>query len=356
MVNFRMNIMRALRDDGWSLTVVAPDDGGAEELRGEGIGFVPWEVEGRGTNPFAELLSWWRLFRALARIRPALCLNYTIKPAIYGSLIAPLLGIRAKALITGLGYAFLSSGIRSALARELYRFALRFSVEVWFLNQDDRQLFLDRGLVLSSQALVLQGEGVDTDRFAPWTQRPADGQTVFLMLSRLLDDKGVREYFGAAARLRTIYPKAVFRIAGALETGGKAAVSAEVVRALVDDGTIEYCGKVADVRMLIAGSDFVVLPSYREGVPRSLLEAASMGLPLVATDVAGCREIVVDGVNGFMAEARSVDSLVAAMTKALSLEPAMARSMGARGRELVLSRFGDDAVIEVYKKCIAVEP
>jgi glycosyltransferase involved in cell wall biosynthesis len=290
------------------------------------------------------------LFRALARFRPSFCFNYTIKASIYGSLAAPLLGIKAVALITGLGYVFLSHGVRSALARELYRLALSFSSEVWFLNEDDRQVFLARGLVRETKTSILPGEGIDTARFSPMGPREPDGRTVFLMLSRLLYDKGVGEYFQAARALRTARPETVFRLAGAPGVGNKAAVPTEELDVLVADGTIEYLGKVDDVRTGIAAADFVVLPSYREGLPRSLLEAASMGIPIITTDVAGCRELVVEGENGFLAEARSAGSLVEAMERALRLGPAQARAMGARGREMVLSRYGDERIVERYKK------
>lgn len=344
MVNFRMAVMRALRDEGHELFVVAPDDGARGTLEREGIGFEPWAVQARGTHPVREAGAIARLSAILGRLKPDLCLCYTIKASIYGSFAGPRHGIRTIAMITGLGYSFLAPGLKSAAARFLYRVSLRRASEVWFLNDDDRALFRDKGLIRAGAGFILRGEGVDTEYFAPREPRPDDGRTVFLMISRLFRDKGVGEYLEAARLVRAERPEAVFRLAGAPGDGGPGTIVPAAIGA-----DVEYLGKLDDIRSAIAAADFVALPSYREGVPRSLLEAASMGKPLVATDVPGCRDVAIDDANAVVAEARSVESLRLAFLRALDLSRDEAAAMGRRGRDLIESEFADAAVIAVYK-------
>jgi glycosyltransferase involved in cell wall biosynthesis len=356
MVNFRLPVLLAMRDAGRRPVVIAPDDGGVELLGREGIEFVPWKLEGRGTNPLSELFAIIGLFRALARLKPGLVIDYTIKPAMYGSLLSPLLGFHAIAVVTGLGLVFIEKGAKGALIKGLYGFALRFSRSIWFLNEDDRRLFLKEGLGRPGAGAVMPGEGVDAAWFAPRSpgpDSPARRGPVFLMLSRLLRDKGIREYLEAAREVKKDFPGAVFRLAGVLDEKASAALSRQELEASVSEGSVEYLGMLPDVREAIAESDFVVLPSYREGLPRCLLEAASMGKPLVATDVAGCRELVREGWNGFLAEARSAESLRLALLKACALGTEDARAMGSRGRELVLKKYEMRKVLDFYARALA---
>jgi glycosyltransferase involved in cell wall biosynthesis len=353
MVNFRMAVMRALRADGHELVVVAPDDGARETLAAEGIGFEAWEVRARGTNPLKELGSLTSLRAILDRLNPDLALCYTIKPAIYGSFAGAFRKRRTLAIITGLGYAFLASGWKSAIARLLYRAALRLAQDIWFLNEDDRALFRERGLIGREDGFLLPGEGVDTARFSYTSPRAVDGKTVFLMISRLFRDKGVGEYLDAAGSVKAERSDAVFRLAGPPGDGGPGTIALGDIHALEAKGVLEYLGRLEDIRPAIAEADFVVLPSYREGLPRSLLEAASMGRPLLATDVPGCREIAVDGVNAFLVAPRDAASLAEGFRRVLSLPRAEAHSMGLKGRDMVVSKFGDDAIIAAYRRRIA---
>jgi len=353
MVNFRMALMRAMRKEGWEITVIAADDGGRNAIEAEGIRFVPWDVKGRDTNPLVELRSFHDLYRSLKEIGSAIAFNYTIKPVIYGSLAAALLRMRSVAVITGLGFIFLDGSWKNAVVRRLYRFAFRFAAEAWFLNEDDRQFFRQARLIGPDDGRILPGEGVDVTRFAPRPARPEDGRRVFLMLSRLVYDKGVGEYFEAAAALKARRPEMVFRIAGALDESARAGISRSEIDRLAASGVIEYLGRVSDVRPLIAEADFVVLSSYREGLSRALLEAASMGKPIVATDVPGCRQLVDEGVNGFLAAPRDAAALASAIERAGSVGRREAAAMGMRGRELVMERYSDERIIAIYKRWLA---
>jgi glycosyltransferase involved in cell wall biosynthesis len=356
MVNFRLPVLRAMRDAGRRPVVIAPDDGGAEELAREGIEFLRWELDGRGTNPFAELLVIAALYRILARLRPSLVIDYTIKPSLYGALLSPLLRYRAVSVITGLGYVFIEKGFKSAIIKRLYGFALRFARSIWFLNEDDRALFIKEGLIRAGAGEVMPGEGIDAEMFSPRASGrglPEGRGPVFLMLSRLLLDKGIREYLMAARAVKQEFPGADFRLAGVLDEGASAALPRGELERAVAEGSIEYLGRLSDVRASIAESDFVVLPSYREGMPRCLLEGASMGKPIVATDVAGCKELVREGWNGFLAEARSAESLRQTLLKACSLGPGEARAMGERGRELVLEKYEMGKVLDFYARALA---
>jgi glycosyltransferase involved in cell wall biosynthesis len=353
VANFRMAAMRALRGEGMEVVVAAPDDGARSALEEEGFRLIPWKIEGRGTHPVHELAAALALGRIIADERPAVCLNYTIKPAIYGSLASWLLGVRSIAVITGLGYAFIDRGRKARAIRGLYRPALRAAGEIWFLNEEDRRLFVEQGLARAARTVVLPGEGVDTERFAPRPARHADGTTVFLMLSRLIYEKGIAEYFDAARALKRDRHDVRFLVAGPWDEGSPHAPSRAELAVAAAEGGVEYLGRADDVRPLIAAADFVVLPSYREGLPRALLEAASMGKPLIATNAPGCRELVREGETGFFAEPRSSLSLEAALRKALDLGRPKAEAMGRRGRQLVIAEYGDERIAEIYRSRVA---
>lgn len=268
-------------------------------------------------------------------------LAYTIKPVVYGMLAAALAGVPQRyALITGLGYAFIGGGGRRALlgsiAKGLYAVALRQASKVIFQNPDDRDLFRRTRLVpRMARVHIVNGSGIDTRRFTP-APLPA-GQVVFLMIARLLGDKGVREYAEAARELKKRYPNFVARLVGWIDSNPDAIAQAEL-DGWIADGSVEFLGKLSDVRPAIADCSVYVLPSYREGTPRTVLEAMAMGRAVITTDAPGCRETVIDGDNGFLVEVRSVKALARAMEKVI-LEPALAAQMGQRSRLLAERKY-----------------
>ena len=347
IVNFRAGLIAALKAKGYEPVVVAPVEQAPEaRRRALGVEWVPLRIDRSGLNPLADarLLADYR--RILRRLRPAAFLGFTIKPNIYGCLAARLLCIPAIANVSGLGTVFIKPGPLLALVTRLYRFAFARAAIVFFQNAEDRALFVERRIVRRGQARLLPGSGVDLERFSPEPE-PA-GPFTFLLVTRLLGDKGVREYAEAARSLRAHLPSARFQLLGPLDEGNRTAIQRSELQGWVDEGSVDYLGETDDVRPFIRDAHAVVLPSYREGLPRSLLEAAAMERPLVATDVPGCRELVEDGVNGLLCEARSAASLAAAMRQLAELAPEDRRRMASEARRKVQEQYSEEIVIDAY--------
>ena len=347
VLNLRMNLIRSLQDAGYRVGVAAPPMEASSQLEAAGISFYPVRMLPTGMRPTADGSLFWQYVRLLRSERPAAILGFTVKPNVYGSLAARLCGIPALNNITGLGTAFISQGPLESLVTALYRPALRKAQAVFFHNQDDRDLFIARRIVRGEQAILIPGSGIDLSRFKP---EPLPGRAdapVFLLIGRLINEKGAREFVDAAHRLKSDWPNARFQLLGDFATGPRA-VSREELESWVATGTVEYLGSSTDVRPFIAEADCLVLPSYREGLPRSLLEGAAMGRPLVATDAPGCRNLVEPGVTGFLCDVRSAVSLAGAMERVLRLTPDERVKMGGRARQMVEERFSDERVSEAY--------
>jgi glycosyltransferase involved in cell wall biosynthesis len=350
--NFRAGLARSLAARGFE--VVGAGAGGDDyekKTLALGIPFRILPVDKRGVNPLADLRLVFAFYRWYREGQPDVVHHFTIKPVIYGSIAARVAGVpRIINTITGLGYVYTDrQGILRWIVDRLYRFALRFSHRVFFQNEDDRALFVDRGLVNPAVALLVPGSGVNTDRFRPEAApapRPAraHGATV-LMLSRVLRDKGAYEYVDAARYVRRSMPDVRFCIVGEIDVRNPSAVAEETVRAWQNEGVIEWFGHTDEVRPHIARADMVVLPSYREGMPRSLMEASAMGKPVIATDVVGCREVVEHGRTGLLVPVRDSEALAKAIIE-LARDPEQRARMGAAGREKMLREFDERFVIE----------
>lgn len=355
IVNFRSGLIRALKAAGYELIVIAPQDPAADRgIRELGVEWVPIEIDRAGLNPLADLrlmLTYRRLFR---KLRPDVFLGFTIKPNIYGAITARAEEIQVVANISGLGTAFIKAGPLTALVTALYRFALRRAAIVFFQNPDDRALFLKKKIVRQHQARLVPGSGIDLGRYAP-EPLPA-GPLKFLLIARLLGDKGVREYAAAARLLRAEMPRAKFQLLGPLDQGNRTAIAPAELDEWTSEGSIQYLGETDDVRPFIRRASVLVLPSYREGLPRSLLEGAAMARPLIATDVAGCRELVTQDVTGLLCQPRNPASLAVAM-RTFAQMPARTRSaIGAAARAKVEQSFSEDVVIESYLKALEQLP
>jgi glycosyltransferase involved in cell wall biosynthesis len=349
---YRQGLIRELVARGVEVTVLAPRDRTFDLLGAMGCRCIDLPVASKGTNPRDDLRTLWALYRHYRSIRPHIVFHYTIKPNIYGSIAAKLAGVDSVAVTTGLGYVFIQQSRAAQVAKKLYRFAFRFPREVWFLNRDDQAAFVDQKLLVHPErARLLHGEGVDLEQFA-FTPLPDKPHFDFVLIGRLLWDKGVGEYVEAARRLRARYPQARFRLLGPVGVDNPSAITRDEVAAWEQEGVIEYLGEAHDVRPFIAAADCVVLPSYREGVPRTLMEASAMGRPIVATDVPGCREVVADGVNGLLCEVRNAQSLAERLAQMLDMSGAARRAMGERGRQKVAAEFDERVVIEKYKDLV----
>lgn len=312
---------------------------------------IPIKINRSGLNPLADLKLLADYRRLLKPIRPAAFLGYTIKPNVYGSLAAASLGIPAIPNVSGLGTAFIRNGLLQQIVTRLYRVAFRRAPVVFFQNDEDRQLFTDRRIVRPDQPRVLPGSGVGLDWFTPVPQ--ADGPPTFLLIGRLLRDKGVVEFVEAARALRSVLPQARFQLLGPIDIGNRTAISPGELGSWVSEGLVEHLGTTDDVRPFIAAATAVVLPSYREGMPRSLLEAAAMGRPLIAADVPGSRDVVEDGVNGFLCTVRNSASLAGAMDRLVRLPAAQRIAMGEASRRKVQERFSEKLVVRAYLDVLA---
>lgn len=345
----RANLIRALLEGGYRVTVLAPRDDYTERLKCFGVDYceLPMKMD---RNPFADLLLMLRFRSALHRIKPDLFLGYTAKPNIYGSLAAQSIGIPVINNIAGLGTAFLNNGWLTRVVKVLYRLALSRSACVFFQNRDDRDLFVRCHLVRPEQVRLLPGSGVDLKHFAP-APSPQSGSgdgPVFILIARLLWDKGVGEFVEAARFVRKRFPQARFRLLGFLDVENRSAVPRGIVESWVSEGIVEYLGQTDDVRPFIAAADCVVLPSYREGTPRSLLEAAAMGKPLITTNTPGCRDVVEDGVNGWLCRVKDAKDLAEAMLRFCSASDEQRTDMGRQSRLKAEREFDENIVIEAY--------
>ena len=345
---YRQGLIRTLLANGAAVIVIAPRDRTTALLEQMGCRFVELFVASKGTNPGDDLRTLAALYRHYRAIRPDIVFHYTIKPNIYGTVAAWLARVPSIAVTTGLGYVFIQKSRAAVVAKVLYRFAFRFPREIWFLNRDDQTAFAEsRLLAHPERARLLNGEGVDLSHFAYTPPRETQNFT-FVLIGRLLWDKGVGEYVEAARILHKQHPAARFQLLGPAGVDNPSAVTLDAVRAWEREGLVEYLGEAHDVREHIANADCVVLPSYREGVPRTLMEASAMGRPIVATDVPGCREVVADGITGFLCEAKSAASLADKLQAMMALTPDERRAMGERGRAKVAAEFDETAVIARY--------
>jgi glycosyltransferase involved in cell wall biosynthesis len=348
IANFRSGLIRGLQQAGYEVIAVAPPDEAVHRVESL-CNFLPLHMDKQGTRPDRDLVLCWRFWRLMRRVRPDVYLGYTVKPNVYGSLAAHALGIPVINNIAGLGAVFIQDGWLVRIVRRLYRLALGRSATVFFQNDDDRELFIAHRMVDAAVARRLPGSGIDLQRFAvaPMPQRSGGGMR-FLLVARMLWDKGVGEYVEAARLLRTEFPEAEFALLGFVDVENPAAISRRQVDEWVAEGVVSYLGVTEDVRPHIAASDCVVLPSYREGTPRTLLEAAAMGRPLVTTDAVGCREVVDDGGNGYLCEVRSARSLADAMRRMVHIGAVGRADMGLRGRAKMAAEFDECLVVNAY--------
>jgi glycosyltransferase involved in cell wall biosynthesis len=349
LINFRGPLIAAMIERGHEVFAAAPDidPDVAAKLVALGATPVPVALGRTSLNPAATWRSGRQLREVVTRIAPDVMIAYTIKPVVLGALAARAAGVPFfAAMITGMGYAFLGGlhpkrvAIR-LVAMLMYRRALALAQLVIFQNEDDRGDFRRMRLLPAAKpSLVVNGSGVDLDHYAP---EPLPAEPSFLMIARYLRDKGIREYGAAAARLKSEFPTVRIRIAGWLDEGPDSIGQAELDSMVA--GGVEDLGRLADVRPAIAASSVYVLPSYREGTPRTVLEAMAMGRAVITTDAPGCRGTVEDGGNGLLVPVADPDALHSAMRRFVK-EPALARSMGERSLRLVRERFDVDKVNE----------
>ncbi|MDZ4297747.1 MAG: glycosyltransferase family 4 protein [Moraxellaceae bacterium] len=346
LINFRGAFINSMCEQGHIVEVAAPNINdnisNLNLLSDLGVEYHDIALKRANINPFYDFVTFFSIVRLLKKNNPDLLFCYTIKPVIYGAFASSLSNVpRCVVLITGLGYAFTgdATGKRALvklIVRGLYKFALRRSSLIFFQNPDDRDDFAKMGLLPKEVPVVIvNGSGVDLDVFkpAPFPQTPLR----FLLIARLLGDKGIREFVSAANIVKATHPTIEFHLVGGVDSNPDSISEAEV-RSWHESGDIKWHGALDDVRHVIANSHVYVLPSYREGTPRTVLEAMAMGRPIITTNSPGCRETVVNGYNGFLVPVRSVESLVNVMNYFID-KPELVSEMGARSFQIAKNKY-----------------
>ena len=351
VLNFRGKLLDAIQAKGYEIHIMVPELANFQEEYQKliALGYQVHEIpmQRTGTNPLADLKLLKNMYQQIRQIQPDVVLSYTIKPVIYGTLAAGLAKVPKRfALITGLGYAFQNvetakRSIFQKLVHGLYAQALKYAHKVFFQNPDDLKLFEDMHLLEANKpAVVVNGSGVNVQDFEvmPLPINEQGGvKASFLLIARLLGDKGIREYMAAARSIKAQYPEAEFHLVGWIDDN-PSAISQQELETWVNDKIVNYWGKLSDVRPAITASSVYVLPSYREGTPRTVLEAMAMGRAVITTDAPGCRETVSHGVNGYLVAVKSVDQLVQSMQYFIE-DPKLMISMGQRSREIALNKY-----------------
>lgn len=349
--NFRVGLMQALKSKGYDVIFCAQDNGYAREVTRKGFAFIPLIIDRKGTNLFTDLKQIFALYRIYKKEKPDIVLHYTPKPNIYGSIAAALTGIPCIDNISGLGYAFIKKNIVYFIIKFLYKIGCKLAKITFFQNKDDLNIFIEKGLIDKKKAVLVSGSGVDTNFFSPDFCGPVkkeEDSFVFLFTGRFLWDKGLGEFVDAARLTKQKYPKTQFWLAGIIDSGNPAGISLKTIKEWEREGIVKHLGEVRDVRLSICQADCVVLPSYREGIPRSLLEALSMEKPIITTDAIGCREVVEEGINGFSVPVKDAQALADSFSRMIELKPQERLKMGRAGRDKMKKEFEETIIVDVY--------
>lgn len=345
--NFRLNFIKKLLEHGHEVHTIAPHDDFSPQLQRMGCVHHDVKMDSRGANVVRDTLLFFELRSIYKQIRPDIILHYTIKPNVYGTLAAATLRIPAINNVCGLGTVFLKENLVSKVAMFLYRVSFRYAKKVFFQNPDDRTFFIEKKLVPPGIADLLPGSGIDLQHFQPVPFR-RNATFTFLLVSRLITDKGILEYIEAVKKLRQEGVQARFQLLGPKDPKHKRGIKLRVIEEWIKSGTVEYLGTTQDVRHFMSEADCIVLPSYREGTPRTLLEAASISKPIIATNVPGCKHVVEHNANGLLCEMKNVDDLASQMKHMASLDAVTLQWMGENGRKKVEREFDETIVIKKY--------
>lgn len=352
--NFRAGVIRALNADGHDLVALAPVDTDTPSLRELGVRVVPLKIDATGTSPLRDFALLMRMMRAFQHEKPDVILGYTIKNNIYGALAADRLGIPFLPNVSGLGVAFNGNGFLRRFVTLLYKRAFSNVPVAFFQNPDDQTLFEATGLIRPEQARQLPGSGIDLAAFHEMPLPDRRNGTTFLLIARMLREKGVEHFVDAAKILRAQNVPSRLLLLGRIGGAGRSAIDERTIRKWVAEGVVEYLGETSDVRPFIREAHCVVLPSYYpEGTPRTLLEAGAMGRGIITTDTPGCRETILPGVSGFFCAAKDSHSLASMIKHVASLDDSSLEALGLAGRRHIESRFDERHVIAAYREVLA---
>ncbi|MEQ8905015.1 glycosyltransferase family 4 protein [Ekhidna sp.] len=348
--NFRKGLVHHFLSKGDKVIVLAPWDEYAEKIVEWGVKWIDIPLQGTGANPMRDMSYFLKLQKIFKSEKPEIALSYTIKANIYSSLAGKFTGVPVICNVSGLGTVFLVEGLIGKIALRLYKVAFRSATYVFFQNQDDRELFTNQVNISEERIGILPGSGIDLKKFLP-TTIPDNESIEFLMVSRVIIEKGVREFAEAASHFKE-EKNVKFTLIGKFDPDHSRSIPQSELNHWIEEGIIDYKEHSDEIVDLIAKSDALVLPSYREGTSRTLLEGAAMGRPLLASNVPGCKEVVRDGYNGFLFEVQNSKSLIDKIRLFLSLNKQERKQLAANSRKLVEESFDENIVIDMYEQTI----
>lgn len=353
LFNFRLSLMHSLRNAGYEIIAVAPKDEYSQRLSEHGFEYHPIWMNNKGTDPLEDIKTLKMFYSLYKHLKPDMILHYTIKPNIYGTLASHILGIKTINNIAGLGTLFIKENFATKIAILLYKISQSYAGKIFFQNKDDYNLFINKHIVKREKSDILPGSGVDTQKFKPINIKREENIFRFLLVARMLWDKGIGEYVESARIIKEKYPNVTFQLLGFLDVQNQSAISKDQMDKWVKDGLVEYLGTSDNVSLELSKADCVVLPSYyREGTPRTLLEAASMEKPIITTDNVGCRDVVENGKNGYICKIKDPLDLAAKMEAMLKLSADERRLMGTYGRKKMVLEYDENIVVSAYLNTI----
>ena len=347
--NFRLELLKFLKNEGYNIFCIAPKDEYSDLFSTFGYKYCELKMNNKGSNPLEDIKLTYDLYNIFKKNKIDLVLLYTIKPNIYGNIAARVAKIHTISTVTGLGTVFLNDNLSSKVAKFLYKNSLKYSSKVLFQNNDDAEIFISRSILSKDKVGIVPGSGIDLNKYTSSKDFLVEDSMSFLFVARLVKDKGIIEYLEAAKILKQKYKdKISFNILGDYYKDNPTALTKEELEIWVKKGVVNYLGYSDDVKSVMDVHDCVVLPSYREGLSRVLLEAACLEKPIVTTNVPGCKDIVQDSLNGFLCEVKDVDSLILTLEKMYLLDTEEKKLMGKRSRQIIKQNFSLEIVLKSY--------
>ena len=352
--NFRLHLIHQLYSQGYHVTIITPTDTFLPLVyKNVSVLHIPLQkLLPQSKNPINDLSLLYELYKIYKREKFELILHYTIKPNIYGSIAARWVGIPCISTLTGLGYTFLNNFRITRLVKSLYKFALKDTTKIIFHNTDDRNLFVKLNLIKENKAKVIKGSGINTSFFQFSKKKKNKDHFIFLFIGRLLYDKGIMEFLDAAKKISLAHNQINFWIVGSLDSSNPSSIPKEKIDQFTKNNKITYFGETNTIKNYIDEADVIVLPSYREGMPKAILEGMSMGRPVITTDTPGCREAIDNQINGFLVPIKDSDALSHAMLKMYQLRAEELQEMGKRSREKVIAEFDEKIITNQYVNLI----
>jgi glycosyltransferase involved in cell wall biosynthesis len=353
--NFRLSLIRYFQKCGYAVYIFCPDDGYVSQIKEQATAhcIIINNLERKGTNPFKDLQLVAELQKGYRENKIDIALHFTIKPNVYGTIAAKRLGITSIANVTGLGSALLKKGLLASVAKRIFKFALRKSDKIVTQNKNDKKYLEDLNINKPGNIIIINGSGIDSDFYSPGPQMiKKNNNFVFLFIGRFLFDKGIIELIDAFNKVCEERNDAELNLLGEIDRGNPSSVDDATLQEWLKNSSIKNLGHQLDSKQYISNSDCVVLPSYREGLAKSLLEGMSMAKPIIATNVPGCKDLITEN-NGILCEAKSSESLKSAMLSMLELPEEALNAMGSYGRKMILEKYDENIINKSYGDLIS---